>query len=76
MLYELLLKYGFDLSAQVERRNLVGESVFVVGDTEMVVYLGSQFTQELGQAIEKMVRQGYVDRSPGGEPPPDSAKAG
>lgn len=51
VLYELLLKSGFELATPVERLSLAGKQVFSVAEGELLICLEKQLTQELLQAM-------------------------
>jgi DNA-binding NarL/FixJ family response regulator len=52
----------------------VRDKALALGAHDFVLKPGGY--EELGKAIENMVRRGFVDRSPGGETPSGSEKAG
>ena len=54
ILFELLIKFGLDLSTQIEERTISGQSVFVIGAGALIVCLDSSVTVELAQGIATM----------------------
>jgi adenine-specific DNA-methyltransferase len=51
ILYEILLKSGFELSTKVEKLNLAGKTVYGVEDGAILVCLEKNLTKELFRAI-------------------------
>ncbi len=51
VLYELLLKSGFELATPVERLSLVGKQVFSVAEGELLICLEKQLTHDLIKAM-------------------------
>jgi len=51
ILYELLLKAGFPLSMQVEKRKLAGKDVFAIGDGALLICLDKEITPALIDAL-------------------------
>ena len=54
ILFELLLKDGFPLTAPVERREVSGKEVFAVADGTLLICLEKELTQELMDALAEM----------------------
>ena len=50
----MLIKFGLDLSTQIEERTISGQSVFVIGAGALIVCLDSSVTVELAQGIATM----------------------
>ena len=51
VLYELLLKYGLDLSVPIEERKLYGKTVYIIGAGALVVCLSKQISLEVVEGI-------------------------
>ena len=51
LLYEILLKSGFELSTQVAQLNFEGKKVYSIANGELLICLEKQFTSELIKAI-------------------------
>jgi len=51
VLYELLLKYGLDLTVPVEPRKIEGSTVYIVGAGALIVCLGDGITLDLVEGI-------------------------
>lgn len=51
VLYELLLKYGLDLGIEVERREVAGRKVYVIGAGALVVCLAADISLDVVQGI-------------------------
>ena len=47
LLYELLLKAGFELTVSVKKQTMVGKDVFVIANGELLVCLDKEITPEL-----------------------------
>jgi|AntRauTorcE11898_2_1112593.scaffolds.fasta_scaffold01551_2 adenine-specific DNA-methyltransferase len=54
VLYELLLKYGLDLTVAVEERQIAGRSVYVVGGGALIACLDDRIDLDVVQAIAKL----------------------
>jgi adenine-specific DNA-methyltransferase len=57
LLYEILLKYGLDLTLPIEELELAGKRVYVVGLGALVVCLDEQITLDTVEAIAKLKEQ-------------------
>jgi adenine-specific DNA-methyltransferase len=57
VLFEVLLKYGLDLSLQIEGRDISGSQVFVLGAGAMVVCLEADITLETVDGIGALKRE-------------------
>ncbi len=51
VLYELLLKYGLDLTVPVEHREIEGKTVYLVGAGALIVCLAEGITLDLVEGI-------------------------
>jgi adenine-specific DNA-methyltransferase len=51
ILYEILLKSGFELTTQIEKREIEGKTVFSIADAELLVCLEKDLNQKLIKAI-------------------------
>ena len=51
VLYELLLKYGLDLSVPIEEREIAKNTVYVIGAGALVVCLSKQISLEVVEGI-------------------------
>lgn len=54
LLYEILLKYGLDLTLPIEEKTLHGKKVFVIGYGALIVCLDNETTLEIVEAIAKL----------------------
>ena len=54
MLYEILLKYGIELTVPVETEVINGKQVFVVGAGALIVCLDDGITSEVVEGIAKL----------------------
>ncbi len=54
VLYELLLKYGLDLTLPIEERIIAGKTVYSIGLGALVICLGDEITLEVVEGIGKM----------------------
>ncbi|MBS4067488.1 MAG: site-specific DNA-methyltransferase [Sulfurimonas sp.] len=54
LLYEILLKYGLDLTLPIEEKTLHGKKVFVIGYGALIVCLDDAITLEVVEAIAKL----------------------
>jgi len=54
LLYEILLKYGLDLTLPIEEKTLHGKKVFVIGYGALIVCLDDEITLEVVEAIAKL----------------------
>ncbi len=57
LLYEILLKYGLDLTLPIEVLELVGKKVYVVGLGALVICLDEQITIDTVEEIAKLKEQ-------------------
>ena len=51
ILYEILLKYGLDLTLPIEERNIHGKKVFNVGMGSLYICLGNEITSKVAEGI-------------------------
>ena len=51
ILYELLLKFGLDLTVPIEERSIDGETVYIVGAGALIVCLADGITLDLVEGI-------------------------
>ena len=54
VLYELLLKYGLDLTLPIEERDINGKKVFLIGLGALVICLDSDITIDVVEGIGKL----------------------
>jgi adenine-specific DNA-methyltransferase len=54
VLFEIFLKYGYDLATPVETEAVNGKQVFVVGAGALIVCLGDEITTEVVEGIAKL----------------------
>lgn len=54
VLYEILLKYGIELTVPVEQETICGKQVFVVGAGTLIVCLEDQITTEVVEGIAEL----------------------
>ena len=57
ILYEIMLKYGIDLTYAVEEFNVAGSKVFSVGFGALVVCLDDNITIEIAEGIAKLIQE-------------------
>jgi adenine-specific DNA-methyltransferase len=53
VLYEILLKYGLDLTLPIEQRNIGGQQVFNIGMGALFICLGTQIETDVAEGIGK-----------------------
>jgi adenine-specific DNA-methyltransferase len=51
---ELVLKYGLDLAASVEKREIEGKAVYIVGEGDLVVCLADRISLRLAEGIARL----------------------
>ena len=61
LLYEILLKYGLDLTVPIEELELAGKKVYVIGYGALVVCLDKAVTLDTVEAIAKLKEQYQSD---------------
>jgi adenine-specific DNA-methyltransferase len=54
LLYEILLKYGLDLTLPIEEKTISGKKVFVIGFGALVVCLDDNITTDIVEDIAKL----------------------
>lgn len=54
VLYEILLKYGLELTEQVEETTVEGKKVFIVGSGALMVCLDDDITEQVVEGIVKL----------------------
>jgi len=54
ILYELLLKYGLDLSVPIERRNIDDKAVYIIGAGALIVCLADNISLDMVGGIAKL----------------------
>jgi len=54
LLYEILLKYGLDLTLPIEEKIIDGKKVFIIGYGALVVCLDEDITTDIVEAIAKL----------------------
>lgn len=53
ILYEILLKYGLDLTMPIEHKKIAGKQVFNIGMGALFICLGDKLTTEIAEGIGK-----------------------
>lgn len=51
LLYEILLKYGLDLTIPIEQKNIAGKNVFNIGLGTLFICLGDNITTDVAEGI-------------------------
>jgi len=54
LLYEILLKYGLDLTLPIEEKTIDGKKIFIIGYGALVVCLDEDITTDIVEAIAKL----------------------
>jgi len=54
LLYEILLKYGLDLTLPIEEKTIDGKKVFIIGFGALVVCLDEDITTDIVEAIARL----------------------
>ena len=54
VLYEILLKYGLNLTIPIEERTLEGKKIFIIGAGILIICLDEKITLEVVEAIAKL----------------------
>lgn len=54
LLYEILLKYGLDLTLPIEEKTILEKQVFIIGFGALVVCLDNEITSEIVEKIAKI----------------------
>lgn len=57
ILYEILLKYGLDLTLPIEERTIAGKTVFVIGYGALVICLADDITLETVEGIAGLKKE-------------------
>ncbi|QOY54008.1 site-specific DNA-methyltransferase [Candidatus Sulfurimonas marisnigri] len=60
LLYEILLKYGLDLTLPIEEKNIHGKIVYNIGYGALVVCLDDEITIEVVEAIAEYIKSQVV----------------
>ena len=60
LLYEILLKYGLDLSLPIEEKTIEGKTVYNIGHGALVVCLDDNITIEIVEAIAEFIKEQVV----------------
>jgi adenine-specific DNA-methyltransferase len=60
LLYEILLKYGLDLTLPIEEKNIAGKTVYDIGFGALVVCLDDEITIEVVEAIAEFIKEQVV----------------
>ena len=64
LLYEILLKYGLDLTIPIEELNLANKKVYIVDSGALIICLDNQITLETVEAIAKLKKQYNLETPP------------
>jgi len=62
LLYEVLLKYGIDLTAPIEEKEINGKKVYIVGFGSLIVYF-DEIDKEIAKEIVNLVKEKRSDFS-------------
>jgi len=54
VLYEILLKYGLDLTLPIEEKNIAGQKVFDIGMGALIICLGKAINLDVVEGIAKL----------------------
>lgn len=57
LLYEILIKYGIELSEKINRRTIVGKTVYEMGAGSMIVCLADNLTPDVAEGIGKLYKE-------------------
>lgn len=57
LLYEILLKYGIDLSVKVNRHEVAGKTVYEMGAGSLIICLANDLTVEVAEGIGKLWKE-------------------
>lgn len=60
LLYEILLKYGLDLTLHVEEKTIAGKTVYNIGFGALVVCLDDEITIDVVEAIAEFIKEQVV----------------
>lgn len=60
LLYEILLKYGLDLTLPIEEKTIAGKTVYNIGFGALVVCLDDAITIEVVEAIAEFIKEQVV----------------
>ncbi|PHS56961.1 MAG: site-specific DNA-methyltransferase [Sulfurimonas sp.] len=60
LLYEILLKYGLDLTLPIEEKTIEGKTVYNIGHGALVVCLDDNITIEVVEAIAEFIKEQVV----------------
>ena len=60
LLYEILLKYGLDLTLPIEEKTIAGKTVYNIGFGALVVCLDDEITIEVVEAIAEFIKEQVV----------------
>ncbi|MFR9542792.1 MAG: hypothetical protein SNH27_12135 [Rikenellaceae bacterium] len=63
MLYEILIKYGVELSVKINRQTIADKTVYEMGAGSLIVCLADNLTKEVAEGIAAL----YKSVSPEGE---------
>lgn len=62
LLYEILIKYGIELTEKINRHSIAGKTVYEMGAGALIVCLGDNLTTDVAEGIGKL----YKEVSPDG----------
>ncbi|NQU63729.1 MAG: site-specific DNA-methyltransferase, partial [SAR324 cluster bacterium] len=57
VVYEILLKYGLDLTLPIEERTIAGKKVFIIGLGALIICLADNITIEVVEGIAKLKKE-------------------
>lgn len=60
LLYEILLKYGLDLTLPIEETTILGKTIYNIGFGALVVCLDDEITIEVVEAIAELIKEQVV----------------
>lgn len=57
LLYEILIKYGIELSEKINRRTIAGKTVYEMGAGSLIVCLADNLTSDVAEGIGKLYKE-------------------
>lgn len=57
LLYEILIKYGFELSTNVEEHDIEGKKVYAINNAQLMICLADNITSNTAEGIAKLWKQ-------------------
>ena len=65
VIYEVLLKYGLDLTLPIEKRTIAEKTVYIIGGGTLVVCLGMDMTLKIVEQIAALKEEFKPETPPG-----------